>query len=240
MTQQINDGRYIGRFTGEVSVYENQKGTLVAAFPIEVEGQVRTWFATLVQQDGTVNTRRVGDLKTMLGWDGQIESIEGLTFAGAECEVTIANEAGQDGTVYSNIKYADPVGGGGAKIPEAMDRRTLVAKYAAKFRAVAGGAPAKPAAPKATPPPAKPPVGGPPVAKPPAPRVATANMEECWAALAAASEGQDRQAVEANWFAILDEVATGKQSPDLTPEEWGAVKARIAKMVEARADGIPY
>jgi hypothetical protein len=245
---QIQDGRYAGRFTGEVSVYENTKGSLVAAFGIEVEGQVRTWFATLVTADGVVSERRVRDLKTMLGWDGAspdwlLDAAD--QYAGCECEVEIINEPGNDGQTYSNIKYVDPPGGGAAgKLPEAMDKRTLVTKYAAKFRAIAGGAPTRPlrtgpppTAPRAATPPL--PAACPPPSRPPMapPQQQTVTMEECWAVLTQAGiPGSTREQLEGDWFAMANEVAPGKQPADFAPADWARMKARIAEYAKANND----
>jgi len=209
---QIQDGRYPAKFTGEVSVYENAKGSLVASFPVEVEGQTRTWFATLVSPDGTVNTRRIADIKAMIGWDGQVDTLDTLQFAGAECEATITNEQGNDGKTYSNIRFCNPLGRPGTKQPESMDRNTLLTKYGAKFRAVAGGAPVT------SRPPVKPPVTTPVNAPPP--REATANMETCWKTLCNKMEGKDRQQIESTWFEHVQEVGDGCQPPDFTPEMW--------------------
>lgn len=252
----IESGRYGAAFTGECSVYENAKGSLVAAFGIQVEGTVRTWFATLVNADGAVNTRRVADLKVMLGWDGVdpswlVEHPEG--YAGSDCEVTIENETGQDGKTYANIKYVDPPGGGGggAKLPEPMSKQALMAKYSAKFRAVSGGTPARPAAKAQVKeeqpmppqyanykPPSAPP-SRPPVGPPPAPRAQTVTMEECWAAMC--ESGKDRKEMEQDWFELIEQVGgKGAQAADFTPEQFAELKLKIDAYVEQNRDEIPF
>lgn len=228
-------------------MYESDKGALVLAIMMKVaDGVEMKSYHTLVLADGTVNTRTVDQLKAWSGWDG----IDPFWFmendlTGIDVEVVIANEPGfTDKTkLFPKIKWVNPPGGGkGGGMPDAADRRAVLAKYGAKFRAVAGGAPMatrSPAAPAAAPfprpavqqpnlphrgdaLPTRPPVGPPPARPKPAAGGTQAAAWERLCALGAALPQDEREAI---WFEAVD--ATGMDQVDMTAEGWAQVQAEI-------------
>lgn len=217
----LQDGqKYPGRPTGVASVYENEKGSLVLCMEIDVEGEMLRHYAAIATAENGINVRTVERLKAMFGWDG-IDPFwfvdNGADYAEREVEATIELKQGRNGDrFFANIKYLDPPGGGagGGDMPAAGNRAGLLAKYGAKFRAIAGGVPAKPAAPPA-----------PPVQKtlPPAPAkpAKKSDQMECW------SKFCDAGGTEAGWFKMLSEAVPGVDQGDLTPADWGRVLDHI-------------
>jgi hypothetical protein len=212
---QLQDGqKYPARPTGAASVYENEKGNLIVCIEIEVEGEMlRNYTAIATEKDG-INTRNVERLKAVFGWDG-VDPFwfmdHGAEYAEREVAATIEMRPSRDGErLFPGIKYLDPPGSGagGGDLPAAGNRAGLLAKYGSKFRAVAGGTPAKTA-----PPPAKPPM-------PSKPERASDQME-CW------TKYCEKGGSEANWFKTLAEAVPGVDQGDLTPEKWGRVLDHI-------------
>ncbi|MDD5704949.1 MAG: hypothetical protein PHR35_03430 [Kiritimatiellae bacterium] len=238
----IQDGTYAAR-PGAASVYESEKGALVLALVVKIEnGPELKSYHTLANRDGSINTRTVDNLKAWSGWDG----VDPFWFmendlSAAEVEVVIANEPGftDPSKMFPKVKWVNPPGGGGGnKMPECADRRAVLAKYGAKFRAAAGGVPIAPVAaarkaevgdPRSA--------GGPPAVRPvpvrpapvrPAPSVAT--QAGAWARLCALGANLTQEQREEIWFAAVD--ATGMDQVDMTPAGWaqvqGAIEARFA------------
>lgn len=137
----IADGTYAAR-PGAASVYESEKGALVLALVVKIEnGPELKSYHTLVNRDGSINTRTVDNLKAWSGWNG----VDPFWFmendlTGLEVEVVIVNEPGftDPSKLFPKVKWVNPPGGGN-KMPESADRGAILAKYGAKFRAVAGG-----------------------------------------------------------------------------------------------------
>lgn len=140
----IADGTYAAR-PGAASVYESEKGALVLALVVKIEnGPDLKSYHTLVNKDGAINTRTVDNLKAWSGWNG----VDPFWFmendlSGVDVEVVIANEPGftDPSKLFPKVKWVNPPGGGMGGVPDAADRRTVLAKYGAKFRALAGGVP---------------------------------------------------------------------------------------------------
>lgn len=215
---QLQDGqRYAGRPTGAASVYENEKGSLVVCMEISVEGENLRYFAAIATEANGINQRTVDSLKKMFGWDG-LDPFwfvdHGADYAEREVEATIEMKPSRDGSrFFPNIKYLDPPGesSGGAAMPEAGNRASLLAKYGSKFRAIAGGAPAAktpPAAPKA--PPTIRQIMAPP-----------SDQAACWARFCELGGTED------GWFKAIAAAVPGVDQGDLTPAQWGLVLKHI-------------
>ena len=143
----------------------------------------------------------------------------------------------------------DPPGGtsgGAAALPDKVNRATLVGKYGARFRALAGGTTAtrsqKPetekagpaSTPQAGPPPAPMrPQAGPPPGTPAKP-TATSTLEECWDALCKKHPDEFREQVSERWFKLLEQIGEGKDQADFGPEDWGRVMGVIM------GNGVPF
>lgn len=149
----IADGTYAAR-PGAASVYESDKGALVLALVVSIEnGPELKSYHTLVNRDGSINTRTVENLKAWSGWDG----VDPFWFmandlSGVDVEIVLVNEPGfQDpNKLFPKVKWVNPPGGG-HKMPGCADRSAILAKYGAKFRAVAGGVPCPAGRPTAEP-----------------------------------------------------------------------------------------
>jgi hypothetical protein len=209
-------------------------------------------YHTLVLADGTINTRTVDNLKAWSGWDGADPYwFMDQDLSGVDVEVVIANEPGfTDKTkMFPKIKWVNPPGGSNGGMPDAADRRAVLAKYGAKFRAVAGGTtvPTRaPAAPSPAPAPfprpavqqpdlprplhpvgpaAMPPTRPPAVAPPVRPKTAGGTQASAWSRLCALGAQLTQEQREAIWFEAVD--ATGTDQADMTPEGWSQVTAAI-------------
>jgi hypothetical protein len=244
----VEPGKYIAKLSGPVEgsksgviIYETQRGALCAAVPCKISegpemGKELKSTQTIIKQDGTVQTRTVDNLKAIFGWDG----LDPFWFmdhelAEIEFQIVVENEPGQnqDGTVkkdaqgntvyFSKVQWLNPLGGS-MKMPEAADRRSVLTKYGSKFRALAGGAPAK--APTTSPPPAASPVA------PSTPTGPTATMEEAWKSMCEANQGMPESELTQLWFATLREKFGTDNNSLIKPHQWGQLVKDL--------DNIPY
>ena len=214
------------------TLYENQKGSLIAAIELAVADNgaevSKTFFLTLATADNGVSLKAVARGRACFpAWDGQDPTwFDGENVAGQDLSVTIEHAPDREdpSKMWDNAAWINPPGGRVSQLPTSGDKRTIVAKWGAKFRAAAGGAPVTS---KPGPKPAAPTMPKTPPTRPnPAP-AATSDSEACWAALAAANPGKDEQDLSETWFLELEKSAPGKQSADITPAEWGKVLASI-------------
>ncbi len=223
---QLENGQYGAKPTRNVSVYETANGALCLAIVWELigfEGQKITSRTYLTQKDGTINTRSVEDAKAWSGWNG----VDPFWFmdtdlTGLECELVVENEE-YNGRMSPKVRWINKPGSGAGKaLPDAADRKLILAKYGSKFRALSGGVPVKsPAAPKA------------PTTPPARKRTAKEAMEAAWAALEKATPDMENGDRETRWFALIDE--TGSPADALTADQWDAIRAKV----ESTAD-LPF
>ncbi len=246
---QLEDGTYAARPTA-CSITESKNGNLMAVMKFRLEnGPELTFYTVLVKADGTVNTRNVEDLRKWSGWDGVDPYwLMDTDLTQVPVELVIANEPSitDASKMWPAIRWVNPPGGGGGNaLPQAADRRAVTAKYGAKFRAIAGGAPvaARVAVPQAAVgEPAVTPqvrsgkfevksmeVGGPPVRRtapnPAVPIRNEATQASAWTLLNEKAGATPRPQVEELWFGFVD--ATGMDQADMTPEGWAQVEAAI-------------
>lgn len=245
----------IGRFPctlGRGALNESKNGALMYTVEVlinDAEGKpypVLMNNFVLVKTDGEVLQRNVDKLIALLGgqWDGTDPAkLEACDPSGIEAVATCSDRE-YDGKLYTEIKWLDPVGGGGRELPQQVDAKSIAAKYGSKFRALYGAkpgaktaAPAKPSAPppKSAPPPSK------PKAPPSAPkddareRVKMAN--EAWVAVNAAMSEADETAVTDKWFELMEAHAGTKDQTAVTCEQWGVIKDAIAAI---NSDPTPF
>lgn len=141
---QLENGDYDGKIVGGASVYESINGNLVACFLVDLGEIDRKYFCSLTQKMGeVVNERTVRELKEIFPeWDGNPAWLyEGDNINGEPVVVRIVKEVNpNDGNTYANIKgmyHPNHVPGDtSSEMPASMDKNTLTAKYASKFRAV--------------------------------------------------------------------------------------------------------
>jgi len=236
----LEPGKYtakIGQLNGlGIVVYETEGGALCAAIPCEVAegddaGKTLKYTATLVLRDGTIQTRTLETLKSVFGFPGNDPFwLMDTDLSEARFEIVIEAEQGQDGKgEFSKVKWLNPIGGG-QKMPEAADRRSVLAKYGSKFRALSGGAPATAAqpaikAPPKTAPPAK-------KAPPPAPTGPISTMEEAWEELGKANPDLGENQAAELWYGKMRELFGTDDNSRITPQQWHQLK-------EALTDNVP-
>jgi hypothetical protein len=262
-------GKYTARLTGKLVIYQAESGALCVALPIELYEAPVSWRGketmTIAKSDGEIMTRTVDKLKSIFGWDG-IDPfwLEDQSEAGAlaECFFEVdgeramyqpktkpGEEAPAEVEIF-RILYINPLGGG-MQMPEPGDRKSILAKFGSKLRAMSGGkaqapagkapagkAPAGKAAAPATPAKAATPAkGGAPARSGPPSRKAgssnsvqgrTSSQDEVWQAYEganAAKEEADRldpdTLGEAFW-AKVDEMFPDAGG-ELDPKQWGEI-----------------
>lgn len=246
----LTKGKFIAKLAGPsedsksgIVIYEARTGSLCAAIPCVVaEGdqageRIRATM-TIVKADGTVQLNTVENLKGAFGWNSPNPfDLMDNAYDDVLFQIEVEEKAGQnqDGTpkldeqgnpiFYPEVKWLNPLGGKSINMPEAADRKSVLAKYGSKFRALSGGAPVKtPAKAPAAPPAKKTP---PPV--PPAPVGPTATMEEAWAACC--EHNPDNS--EAVWAEVFERMFPGKTNSDLKPHDWGNLKSKFEDDIPA-------
>jgi hypothetical protein len=220
--------------TKAATVYE-KNGKLLLMLAFDVSGTEMKKATVLTEADGSLNTKNLERMREVFNWDGidPYWFIENAT-AGLPCEVEVEMKPGfNDPTKsYPNINWINKAGGGGSEMPAPADRKSTLAKYGSKFRAVAGPQPVgvKPATPvappaKPTPPPAPPSAPAPRRPAPPTATVVHATLAECWEMMTTRYPSLSQDAMTDKWYGFID--ATGMDQADMTPEGWDKVKASI-------------
>ena len=202
------------------------------------EGMEITGWFYLEKRDGSINEKTIESLKAALGWDGRDPfwlQDQAAELAQQPVQVKLAFEE-YNGTTNLRVQYLNPHGyeGGGVSKADDATRRTIQRRIGSKLRAIAGGTPAPAPKPAGKPAPAKP-ATAPAAARPAPPKAPTATaeppqpatMEKAWEAFCAhcPPEKWDQEAIEKEWFRVLADLFPGKQPDDLTPAEWGVMKA---------------
>lgn len=201
------------------NIWESEKGAIMIDVVFQIENDRITASQCIIQKDGAISTMTVDTFKQCFQWDGTdpFWLTESANIVNKPVQLVLANEE-YDGKTRLKVKYINPPGGGMRH--EAVDKNKFLAKYGAKFRALAGGSTVKaPAAPKPpTPPPA------------PAPATKRATLEDAWAALCEANPKNSRDENEKLWGDAIQKITGGKGYP--TPEQW-------AKLVDDFSDNLP-
>jgi hypothetical protein len=223
-----NAGTYPAKTTGQMVVYETEKGALCVAIPVEIMGSEVAWrgkhTATLAKQDGTLMARGIQDLKTIFGWDGidpfALQDIEvgahEFEIVGEHQEYTPPGDDAQPVMTFKIVFMNPP--GGSSKMPamlEGNDAKAIRTKYASKFKALSGGKSAS---------------SGPPSRKSTGAVARTSTQEEVWTAFAAAHEGEDEGELGKQYWAAVAEVE-GTEPDAVTGEldlkQWGEVAVKL-------------
>lgn len=228
------------------ALYENAKGSLVLCLNCEIldadhAGATLKSYQTLAKADGEISTRNIDNLKEIFGWDGA----DPTWFMEAEIAdksftivTEITEKQKEDGTMvqYSQVKWINPMGYEGAgKMPDNADKKSILAKYGSKFRALAGGTP--PVKKPTTPPPAPstPPLPLP--AEPPPKKkkkvIAESTQEKAWEACCRQYADVPEDARVKKWYDALERLFAGKQTATLKPAEWAKVELEFT-------DELPY
>lgn len=262
MASNIADGKY-NAVPDAASVYEkNGKLCLECRFslcdgegtPYDTAKQSKRFWLT--SADGAVNMKTVEQVRKWCPqWDGidPFWFTEGSNFAEVGMvEVVLQTRpyVGSDGQQHrwQDIAWVNPLGDGSRGMVESGDKKAIMAKYGAKFKAAAvtsGKAPAVASRAPSVPP--KPAAKA--HARKPAPK-APAKPAQKDDAIPAGIDGQEivwnryceslpdgtsTQERDDGWFALLDEVAKDKDQQDFTSDEW----TRVAEKIGAKSANDP-
>lgn len=240
MSYDLN-GRYPATL-GKGVLTEAKSGALMYYVEVLIENvpPMRGSFC-MVKSDGTLMQRNIEDLIKILDgrWDGaDIAALEAVDPTGCEVIADCADGEPRNGKVYTEVRNIYPPNGGGAKLPDKVDAKSVSSKYGAKFRAMFGtrAKPVTPTKPTTTAP--KPPPVAPRTPPPPASTAtATSSLEECWALFEAKYQnaGMKDAAIADKW--IADVPAFGIDQATATPEQWGKFKATL---VDANGEALPF
>jgi len=247
----IPDGNYIARLVGAneqsrsgVVIYHAESGAYCAAVPFEIcEGQCAgnksKHTLVIINKDGSVNERNVELLRKVFDVDGTLDGILALMdneypdvrFEMVMEQVSDTNEDGKTIT-YSKSLWMNAMGGS-FKIPDAVDRRAVLAQYGSQFRALNGGTPVKTtvkqATPAAPPPPAKPTTPKAPAS----PRVKTSTSAKCWEEFRRIYADKKEDEKTKLWFDLLKARLGTDDTSAITPQQWGMFE-------DCLTDNVPF
>jgi hypothetical protein len=214
----------------ECAVYQNEKGSLIVAIRYEgeagdpPEAHEITGYHCVAKPDGTLSEKTIADLKDVFGWDGCDPFwLTEQDLSQYPAQIEVESYTRNDGSLGVSVKWLNKPGQGGGGMPQSGDRNAIMAKFGARFRALAGGQarPRQQAKPTTSAAPA-----APPKAAPATPTGPTADMNAAWGAFCqAAGDSMDQQAMNAAWFKCLGELAGTNDPNRVTPQGWGAVVA---------------
>lgn len=246
-------------------LYETKNGALCLAVPVVLKDSPVAWSGkttqTLAKSDGTLMTKTIDNLKTIFSWDGldpfalqDIDTTEiefSITGEHEEYQPPVdANGEQPEPVTVFKVQWLNPLIGIGVKMPTPIeDKKSIMARFGAKFKAHSGVAhrpaaasvaapavptqqtfenalpakpdPAAPATPKPVKPvkPAKP--AAPVVDKP---KVRISSSEEVYGLLVKQYEGkktEDEVAQSIFWPTVFS--LFGEGTVELTPSQWGQV-----------------
>jgi hypothetical protein len=238
-------GAYPAKINGQIVIYKSRTGSLCAAIPVALVDSNPPWSgkytSVLATADETLQGRNINTLKAIFGWNGEDPFwLMDQDFSNVQFEVVGVHEdytpeGGETRAVFK-IQYLNAPGGAKA-LPEAADRKAILAKYGGKFRAMAStsATPKKETPTASTPAPEEPkpetqtPPSGPPSRKTmrtAAGQPVTATMEEAWDALVAARPNDNQEALGDFWYDTIKKLF-GTESNDLTIQQWGQLKVHF-------------
>jgi hypothetical protein len=206
----------------------------------------------LVKKDGEMMQGNVQNLIKVLGglWDGKdIAALEAIDPTGIQVIAEWGDTApkpkrdGSGDISYTEVKNVYPLGGGGGLgLPDAVDAKSVAAKYGSKFRAAFGTTKpaARPAASAAPTPPAKP-AAPPPARTPPAPRttVSPSTFQACWDATYAKLTGYGAGDQFVNDWWLKETAGFGDDLTAVEPAKWGALMAKVEALTQGDVD-LPF
>ncbi len=216
-------------------VYETEGGALMAAFDFTVDEQTSIIGRfCLASKAGEVQQGTMRSLREAFGWDGADPFwLADTDLSDREVEIVVDLEKDQNGEDRPRVRWLNAPGKGHG-MPEAGDRKAILAKYGAKFRALAGGTTVRPAVAAPAPRPAPAAAKAPPAPARPAGQAAT--IQEAWEAFCKAAGDKSEQEINDMWFRAVQEL-TGKRQDQCQPEDWDMVKAGAADWINGQ---LPY
>jgi hypothetical protein len=201
--------------------------------PLELDqGEMQiAGFHYLEKKDGSINTSTVDQLKSAFVWDGRDPMwLQDTDFSQLTVQLTLEFEE-YNGRSRIRVKWVDAADAVGNAVTKADDatRRSISTRLGAKFRALAGGAPApapKPAGKPTAPPAVK------TAPAPTAPAAKTATMQQTWEVFSKQCPPQwQQQDLEKEWFRVLGNLFPGSQVQTLTPAQWGIALDQAPAMI---------
>lgn len=210
----IADGKYIGRVV-DVNYTTSKAGNPMVVIEWDIDGRLRRRsYHVTVNRDGSRNERNIRTLQSVFnGWDGQ--SADWFEEHLGEClqvaaQLVILHEE-WNGRSMPSIKYVN-------RLPEGN-----IADAAVTSPTAAGAVP--------------PPPTSRPVAKKPEgrlPDVIEPELASVWNAYVALHPERDYPALEAGWFALLDQTIIPRKDQDQLDEfEWSIVIAALREEAKA-------
>jgi len=186
----------------------------------------------LVAKDGTVLANAIAKLREVYTrWDGSdpfwfVEN----DISAHEVDLVIENKE-YEGKMRNEVAWVNAPGKVSRALPPSSDKKSIMAKYGSKFRAVAGTA-SRTAAPKAQETPPQTATANPAPTPPPTPPqqpIATSSLNEAWDLFDSHANVWPRERQEDEWFMLVDAVGKpqGKNQSTLDPEDWGKVLAAV-------------
>lgn len=235
------EGMHLATITGRAIVTEYDSGSMGFEFPVKIDDDEVAWSGTariiIVLKDNSISENGVKSLKQTFGIDGSLESICDLCENDLPVTQVEFNDCKHE-TYKDNLQFKlgflNPVGGGSRSVP--ADRKSIIAKYSSRFRALAGGS--KPATPaksepkkeekKASSTPAQPPKKGPPSAPTRTIQAPTATQDEAWEACVKVGIASNENPEP--WFAAIDATfgdGTREKQDSITIQQWGQLKQKL-------------
>ena len=188
----------------------------------------------LEKKDGQPNDRTIASLKESLGWDGvDLGWFNTADVSQKLVQIVLGFEEYQ-GKSRIRVQFLNPYGSTGRGTVTRADAATLkvmAGRLGAKLRALSGGTPQSAAKPTAARPKA-PAAAKPAATKAPAtpankPAPAPGTADDAWAVFVPAAQAlglNEAQTTEC-WFKVLGELFPSKQPDQITPAEWGVMRA---------------
>lgn len=187
--------------------------SLADGTPVDGEKRIVGWF-TLINNNGSANEININALKESLGWDGQsFSTLESSDWSGVEVQIVV-DEKDYNGKKSLEVKYLNPKEySGGSRLAKADPQavQSLDSKYGSLLRAISkkDGA-SKPAN--------RPAALLDPVA---------ASKQSAWDAFVVKAPTQDTARRVEIFKQILGDVFPGKETKDLSADDWKSVKTEI-------------
>ena len=227
-------GTFLAECT-DATVLESDGGAVMIGLHFvcdEGHGEING-FQCVITKNGAPNEIGIKALReAWTGWDGAdpFWFQEAQNIAGVKVSIVLDWEE-YNGKTQLKVKYINNPDRPASGLPKSMDRASFMHRHGARMRAVAGGVAMKPAStPGAGSKPATPPQrpsARPPAQKPPAVAIGSSTMDEAWNHLCGMRGGVDESAISAEWTDIVDRVSGGKQSDQVTPQEWFTIKGKF-------------
>ncbi len=192
--------------------------------PLDEDFEITGYFY-IEKRDGSLNTVAIDQIKAATGWDGRDPFwLEDTDLRDHRVQLKLGWERYNDQDRIK-VQWLDAEDATPAGVPKSdpQVRRSISNRLGAKLRANAGGTPA---------PAPKPSTNSPPQPTRPNPTknrsAKTATLQEAWEAFAKyEGDGKSQEALEAAWFARLQQEFSTQDANQITPEQWAEFIDRL-------------